>query len=113
MDLAGPKLRTGPLPDGSIAPAHAQVLRELGQRIRAGGFPSAAASGTPSRTARSATISQVAAAAASIQARPPEPSLLAWWSMVRSGVSAKSAALRSRIEPTRERSPQSHSTTRS
>jgi alpha-L-fucosidase len=36
-------LNTGPLPDGSIAPAHAQVLRELGQRIRAGGFPAAAA----------------------------------------------------------------------
>ena len=36
-------LNTGPLPDGSIAPAHAQVLREVGQRIRADGFPAAAA----------------------------------------------------------------------
>ena len=35
-------LNTGPLPDGSVCPAHVQVLRELGERIRANGFPAAA-----------------------------------------------------------------------
>ena len=34
-------LNTGPMPDGSICPAHAKVLREVGQRIHAKGFPSA------------------------------------------------------------------------
>jgi len=32
-------LNTGPLPDGSIPEEHARVLRELGQRIRAEGWP--------------------------------------------------------------------------
>ena len=32
-------LNTGPMPDGSIHPQHARVLREIGQRIRQGGFP--------------------------------------------------------------------------
>jgi alpha-L-fucosidase len=34
-------LNTGPLPDGSICPQHDQVLRRLGRRIRAEGFPAA------------------------------------------------------------------------
>ena len=42
-------LNTGPLPDGSIAPAHAQVLRGLGQRIRADGFPATATAPAPRR----------------------------------------------------------------
>ncbi|MFB3827231.1 MAG: alpha-L-fucosidase [Bryobacteraceae bacterium] len=33
-------LNTGPLPDGSIAPEHVAVLREMGRRIRQQGFPS-------------------------------------------------------------------------
>jgi len=33
-------LNTGPLPDGSIEPTDAATLREMGRRIRAGGFPS-------------------------------------------------------------------------
>ena len=32
-------LNSGPLPDGSIPPQQAQVLRELGERIRKEGFP--------------------------------------------------------------------------
>lgn len=32
-------LNTGPRPDGSIPPEHERVLRELGQRIRAEGWP--------------------------------------------------------------------------
>lgn len=32
-------LNTGPLPDGSIHPQHVAVLRELGRRIRAQGWP--------------------------------------------------------------------------
>jgi alpha-L-fucosidase len=32
-------LNTGPIPDGSIHPQHAQVLREIGKRIRKDGFP--------------------------------------------------------------------------
>ncbi|MEI8044134.1 MAG: alpha-L-fucosidase, partial [Verrucomicrobiota bacterium] len=34
-------LNTGPLPDGSIPPQHARVLREIGERIRKQGFPTA------------------------------------------------------------------------
>ncbi len=34
-------LNSGPMPDGSIAPAHARVLRELGERLRRDGFPPA------------------------------------------------------------------------
>jgi alpha-L-fucosidase len=33
-------LNSGPMPDGSIAPDHVRVLREMGQRIKNGGFPS-------------------------------------------------------------------------
>ncbi|HOX57665.1 MAG TPA: alpha-L-fucosidase [Candidatus Paceibacterota bacterium] len=33
-------LNTGPLPDGSIPPQHARVLRAIGERIRRSGFPS-------------------------------------------------------------------------
>ncbi len=32
-------LNTGPMPDGSIHPQHAQVLREIGKRIRKDGYP--------------------------------------------------------------------------
>jgi alpha-L-fucosidase len=32
-------LNTGPMPDGSIHPQHARVLREVGERIRDSGFP--------------------------------------------------------------------------
>ena len=32
-------LNTGPMPDGSIPPQHARVLREIGERIRKDGFP--------------------------------------------------------------------------
>ena len=35
-------LNTGPMGDGSICPQHAQVLREIGERIRKNGFPSGA-----------------------------------------------------------------------
>ncbi len=38
-------LNTGPLPDGSIPPPHARVLRELGERIRAQGWPAAVTTG--------------------------------------------------------------------
>ncbi|MCX6890824.1 MAG: alpha-L-fucosidase [Verrucomicrobia bacterium] len=34
-------LNTGPLPDGSIPPQHARVLREIGERIRKQGFSTA------------------------------------------------------------------------
>lgn len=34
-------LNSGPMPDGSIPPVHAQVLREMGARIRRDGFPAA------------------------------------------------------------------------
>ena len=40
-------LNSGPMPDGSIPPPHAQTLREMGQRIRASGFPATA---TPATT---------------------------------------------------------------
>jgi alpha-L-fucosidase len=40
-------LNTGPLPDGSIHPQHARVLREIGQRIRKDGFPAAASPTNP------------------------------------------------------------------
>lgn len=32
-------LNTGPMPDGAIPPEHGQVLQEMGQRIRARGYP--------------------------------------------------------------------------
>ena len=32
-------LNSGPMPDGSIPPVHAQALREMGARIRRDGFP--------------------------------------------------------------------------
>jgi alpha-L-fucosidase len=35
-------LNSGPMADGSIPPQHAQVLREIGERIRKDGFPGAA-----------------------------------------------------------------------
>ncbi len=41
-------LNTGPMPDGSIPPQHAKVLREIGERIRKDGFP-AGASPAPSK----------------------------------------------------------------
>ena len=37
-------LNTGPMPDGSIPPVHARVLREMGDRIRRDGFPAAGGS---------------------------------------------------------------------
>jgi len=40
-------LNTGPRPDGSIPEEHARVLRELGERIRAEGWPAPAPSGAP------------------------------------------------------------------
>ena len=40
-------LNTGPQPDGSIAEEHVRVLRELGQRIRAEGWPLPVVSGAP------------------------------------------------------------------
>jgi alpha-L-fucosidase len=40
-------LNTGPMPDGSIPPQHAKVLREIGDRIRQAGFPAAARPTTP------------------------------------------------------------------
>jgi alpha-L-fucosidase len=42
-------LNSGPRADGSIEPAHAEVLREMGKRIRAGGWP-----GEPAGAARTA-----------------------------------------------------------
>jgi alpha-L-fucosidase len=35
-------LNTGPMPDGSVPPQHAKVLREIGERIRQDGFPAPA-----------------------------------------------------------------------
>lgn len=40
-------LNTGPQPDGSIPPEHVRVLRALGQRIRAEGWPAPVASAAP------------------------------------------------------------------
>jgi alpha-L-fucosidase len=40
-------LNTGPMPDGSIPPQHAKVLREIGERIRKDGFPAAASPTKP------------------------------------------------------------------
>lgn len=40
-------LNSGPMPDGSICPAHVQVLRELGQRIGVAGYPSTPVAATP------------------------------------------------------------------
>ena len=40
-------LNTGPLPDGAIPPEHVRVLRALGQRIRAEGWPAPVASAAP------------------------------------------------------------------
>lgn len=45
-------LNTGPMPDGSIPAQHAKVLREIGERIRAGGFPTAAVPAPPKRGAK-------------------------------------------------------------
>ena len=47
--------------------------------------PSPRSSGRPSRTASSATSSQVAAAPGSIQSAAPAPSFDAWWSMIDAG----------------------------
>ncbi|MDP3073030.1 MAG: alpha-L-fucosidase [Opitutaceae bacterium] len=41
MGNANLLLNSGPMPDGSIPPEHARVLRELGGRIRRDGFPAA------------------------------------------------------------------------
>jgi len=40
-------LNTGPTPDGSIPEEHVRVLRKLGQRIRAGGWPAPVVSDAP------------------------------------------------------------------
>lgn len=40
-------LNSGPLPDGSISPAHVQVLREMGERIRKEGYPAKAVAEPP------------------------------------------------------------------
>ena len=55
--------------------------------------PSPASSGRPSRVARSATISQVAAAFGSIQSASPAASFEAWWSMTTRGSRSKSSGV--------------------
>jgi alpha-L-fucosidase len=45
-------LNTGPLPDGSIHPEDVQTLREVGRRLKADGFPAAAASAAAEPAAR-------------------------------------------------------------
>ena len=75
--------------------------------------PSAASSGTPSRIASSATISQVAAASGSTQSPVPWAALDAWWSMTIRGTSRNSSGWRIATAPTRSAVAQSESTSRS
>ena len=70
-------------------------------------------SGTPRRTASSATISQVAAACGSIQSASPSASFEAWWSMTTRGSRSNSSRWRSPTAPTRSSVPQSETTSRS
>jgi hypothetical protein len=53
--------------------------------------PSPVPSGTPSRVARSATISHVAAEPGSIQSAAPPSAFEAWWSMITRGREANNA----------------------
>ena len=75
--------------------------------------PSSASSGTPSRAARSVTISHVAAASGSIQSAAPSASFEAWWSMMTRGSRSNSSAWRTPTSPIRSSEPQSEMTTRS
>lgn len=43
-------LNSGPMADGSICPQHAQVLRDVGERIRKNGFPTGSEGSEPANT---------------------------------------------------------------
>ena len=42
-------LNTGPAPDGTIHPPDEATLREVGRRVKTGGFPSASPASAPPR----------------------------------------------------------------
>jgi hypothetical protein len=42
-------LNTGPAPDGSIHPQDEATLREVGRRLKAGGFPPASPAPAPAK----------------------------------------------------------------
>ena len=75
--------------------------------------PPARSSGRPRQTAISATISQAAAAAGSIQSPSSAESFEAWWSIVTRGNAANGPGFRRATSPTRLSLAQSASTSRS